>query len=135
MAAFAAPLVLFLPPQELGAVRTRAVKADWQREFLVPPETSLGAAVEAALRWAPRLSVLQPKCNSQHSCAARGAPGCCCGGGSAAGATPQCAARCATAHVRRPAQLRMPADTCRGATGACRDRLGLVHRGHAPCSC
>ena len=57
MAAFAAPLVLFLPPQELGAVQTRAVKADWQREFLVPPETSLGAAVEAALRWASCLSV------------------------------------------------------------------------------
>lgn len=50
MTAFAAPLVLFLPPGALDAVRTRAVKADWSCEYLVANENALGAAVEAALR-------------------------------------------------------------------------------------
>lgn len=55
MTAFAAPLVLFLPPGALDAVRTRAVKVDWSCEYVVANDNALGAAVEAALRcvWRP----------------------------------------------------------------------------------
>ena len=50
--AFAAPLVLFLPPAELEDLRARAVKVEWSHEWLVPGACALGAAVEAALRCA-----------------------------------------------------------------------------------
>ena len=50
--AFAAPLVLFLPPAELEDLRARAVKVEWSHEWLVPGGCALGAAVEAALRCA-----------------------------------------------------------------------------------